>query len=88
MFFVKHNFTYNKMTYSFYKTGRISVYDNIREKQGLGTQSIANLSLDCSNCNCCYDDKCFYPFYSVKLNYNCKLNPNDCSKCTRYVQPA
>lgn len=76
------------MTYSFYKTGRISLYDSIRKKQGLDTQSIANLSISCSNCDCCYDDNCFYPFYSVRWDYDCKKNPNDCSYCTRYVQPA
>lgn len=74
------------MPYSLYNTGRICLYDDLRIKQGLDSQSIANLSLGCSCCSCCSESKCLYPFKTVQLNYNCLNNPSNCSKCTRYVQ--
>ena len=58
--------------YSFYKTGRIELYDNLRIKQGLDPQSIANY---CQQCNNVCDKKCLYPFKVVKLEYKCKNNP-------------
>jgi len=72
------------MNNNLYKTGMICTFDELRIKQGLLPQNIANL---CQCCNECCDMNCLYPSKVVKWKYCCP-SPDECDECVRYVRSA